>query len=36
MAEPDNGKGAFLSLDYYYIEKEYGNELIEKYRGKDG
>ncbi len=31
MAEPDKGKGSFLPLDYYYIEEESGEQLIQKY-----
>ncbi len=36
MAEPVNGNGRFLPLDYYYIEDEYGAELIHKYRDENG
>jgi hypothetical protein len=36
MAEPVNGNGRFLPLDYYYIEDEYGAELIYKYRDENG
>lgn len=31
MSDPTDGNGRFLPLDFYYLEKEYGWDLIKKY-----
>ncbi|CAD8148668.1 unnamed protein product [Paramecium octaurelia] len=36
MAQPFEMKQIFLPLDYYYMEDESGDELIEQYKEKDG
>lgn len=36
MADPQSGNGQFLPLDFYYIESEYGGDLIQKYSDNNG